>query len=184
MAKWLRYSRVVRVDGETVHLTNRKLWVRKLIPRLPSVSSTFLLNRVGLHNLQGIEVNEKVDYSLLPKLYKENNKVDFSKGNKMIAFFSNSCSHCLNASRIFASIDKNQEVNNLYYVVGAKTEKTLNDFLDKSDNEIPVIWIEGDDFFKYSGGRLPAIVYLEDGVIKKKWFGDLFDVDEVKQYLK
>jgi hypothetical protein len=147
-------------------------------------SSTFLLNRVGLHNLQGIEVNEKVDYSLLPKLYKENNKVDFSKGNKMIAFFSNSCSHCLNASRIFASIDKNQEVNNLYYVVGAKTEKTLNDFLDKSDNEIPVIWIEGDEFFKYSGGRLPAIVYLEDGVIKKKWFGDLFDVDEVKQYLK
>jgi hypothetical protein len=147
-------------------------------------SSVFLLNRVGLHNLQGIEVNEKVNYSSLPNLYKENKKVDFSKGKKMIAFFSNSCSHCLNASRIFTSITKGKEVDNLYYVVGAKTEKSLNDFLDKSDNELPVIWINGDEFFKYSGGRLPAIVYLEDGIIKKKWFGDLFDVDEVKMYLE
>ena len=102
----------------------------------------------------------------------------------MVAFFSNACSHCLNASRIFSSIGKGQEISNLYYVVGAKTDGSLNDFLDKSENQFPVIWIAGDEFFKYSGGRLPAIVYLEDGVIKKKWFGDLFDVNEMKEYLK
>ena len=147
-------------------------------------SFTFLLNRVGLHNLQGIEVNEKVDYSSLPGLYSVNKKVDFSKGKKIIAFFSNSCSHCLNASRVFASIGKGQDVNNLYYVIGAKTDESLNKFLDQSDSDFPVIWIEGDEFFKYSGGRLPAIVYLEDGVIKKKWFGDLFDVEEVKMYME
>jgi len=147
-------------------------------------SSVFLLNRVGLHNLQGIEVNEKVDYSTLPALYQMDKKVDFSKGKKMIAFFSNSCSHCLNASRIFSSISKGQDVHNLYYVIGAKTDQSLNEFVDKSDSDFPIIWIEGDEFFKYSGGRLPAIVYLEDGVIKKKWFGDLFDVEEVKSYLK
>ena len=62
-------------------------------------TSTFLLNRVGLHNLQGIEVNEKVDFTGFPALYQSNQKVDFSKGNKIVAFFSNSCSHCLNASR-------------------------------------------------------------------------------------
>ncbi|MFB0925683.1 MAG: hypothetical protein QMB65_10460, partial [Vicingaceae bacterium] len=147
-------------------------------------TSTFLLNRIGLHNLQGIEVNERIDYSRLPVDYKSNEKVDFSKGKKMIAFFSNSCSHCLNASRIFSSISKGQDVHNLYYVIGAKTDQSLNEFLDKSDSDFPIIWIEGDDFFKYSGGRLPAIVYLKDGIIKKKWFGDLFDVDEVKMYLE
>ena len=147
-------------------------------------TSTFLLNRVGLRNLQGIEVNEKIDFSGLPTQYKTNEQIDFSKGNKMVAFFSNACSHCLNASRIFGSIGKEQDVNNLYYVVGAKTDASLNDFLDKSDSEFPVIWIMGDEFFKYSGGRLPAIVYIEDGVIKKKWFGDLFDVEDIKQYLE
>jgi glutaredoxin len=148
------------------------------------ISSTFLLNRVGLHSLQGIEVNEKVDYSKLPKVYQNNEKVDFSEGKKMIAFFSNSCPHCINASRIFASIGKGTTINNLYYVVGAKTDGSLNEFLDISENTFPVLWINDDEFFKYSGGRLPAIVYLEDGVIKKKWFGDLFDVDEVKSYLE
>ena len=149
-----------------------------------SISTTFLLNRVGLHSLQGIEVNEKVDYSELPNIYPTNEKVNLSEGKKMIAFFSNYCSHCINASRIFASIGNGMSVNNLYYVVGAKTEDSLHEFLEISNNIFPVIWIDGDEFFKYSGGRLPAIVYLEDGVIKKKWFGDLFDVDEVKLYLE
>jgi hypothetical protein len=149
-----------------------------------SISSTFLLNRVGLHSLQGIEVNEKVDYSKLPNIYQNNEKVNFSHGKKMIAFFSNSCSHCINASRKFASIGKQTTINNLYYVVGAKTDSSLNDFLAISENTFPVIWMKTDAFFKYSGGRLPAIVYLEDGVIKKKWFGDLFDVDEVKNCLE
>ena len=149
-----------------------------------SISVTFLLNRVGLHTVQGLAVNEKVDYSSLPRLYQDNEEVNYSKGNKMIAFFSNSCSHCINASRIFSSIGRKEKVNNLYYVVGAKTISDLEEFLEISENTFPVIWIKDNEFFKYSGGRLPAIIYLEDGVIKKKWFGDLFDVDEVKSYLE
>ncbi len=168
----------------------RRYHVNGVFVFLPAVfligafTATFLLNRIGLHNLQGIDVNEKVDYSGLPMEYQSNEKVDFSKGKKMIAFFSNSCSHCLNASRVFASIAKGDSVNNLYYVIGSKKEEGLVKFLEKSDSDFPVIWMEDDSFFKYSGGRLPAIVYLEDGVIKKKWFGDLFDVEEVKMYLE
>jgi glutaredoxin len=149
-----------------------------------SITAPFLLNRVGLHSLQGIDVNEKIDYSALPNVYQKNEKVNFSEGKKMIAFFSSSCSHCINASRIFASIGKGETINNLYYVVGAKTDADLNEFLEISNNTFPVIWMNDDEFFKHSGGKLPAIIYLEEGVIKKKWFGDLFDVDEVKRYLE
>ncbi|MGB0886971.1 MAG: DoxX family protein [Vicingaceae bacterium] len=148
-----------------------------------AIATTFSLNPIGLHNLQGIEVNQKIDYSNLPKTYIGNKKENFSEGKKIVAFFSSTCSHCLNASRIFTSVGKNKEINNLYYVIGAKTEKSLNSFLEQSNSNYPIIWINDDTFFKYSGGRLPAIVYLDNGVIKKKWFGDLFDVEEVKQYL-
>jgi len=63
-------------------------------------------------------------------------------------------------------------------------EKGLLEFIEKTKPDFPIIWMDNDDFFKYSGGRLPAIVYIEDGVIKKKWFGDLFDVEDIRKYLK
>ena len=149
-----------------------------------SLSLPILLNPIGLHNVQGIDVDEKVDFSGLPNLYKSDKKVDFSKGNELVAFFSYKCSHCINASRKFVSINKNQEITNLYYVIGSKNEEGLLDFIQETNPEFPIIWMSDDVFFRYSGGKLPAIVYLENGVIKKKWFGDLFDVDELKEYLK
>lgn len=149
-----------------------------------SISLPILLNPIGLHNVQGIEVDEKVDFSDLPSSYISDKKIDFSKGNKIIAFFSSKCSHCINASRKFVSLNKNQEITNLYYIIGSITEDGLSEFLEHTNPKFPIIWMNDDNFFRYSGGRLPAIVYLEDGVIKKKWFGDLFDVEEVKLYLK
>jgi len=159
-------------------------WLFPLILLIGSFTATFLLNRIGLHNLQGVEVNEQVDFSGLPVLYQTQEKVDFSKGKKMVAFFTWSCPHCINASRKFVSLNKQEKINNLYVVIGSKDEEGLLEFIEKTKCDFPTIWMDGDEFFKYSGGRLPAIVYLEDGVIKKKWFGDLFDVDEMRQYLK
>jgi uncharacterized membrane protein YphA (DoxX/SURF4 family) len=159
-------------------------WLFPLLFLITSFTATFLLNRVGLHNLQGVEVNEVVDFSGLPPLYKTQTKVDFSKGKKMVAFFTWTCPHCINASRKFVALNKQEKINNLYLVIGSKKEAGLLDFMEKTKCDFPTIWMKDDAFYKYSGGRLPAIVYLEDGVIKKKWFGDLFDVDEIRQHLK
>tara|TARA_B100000809_G_scaffold71630_1_gene69246 strand:+ start:1581 stop:2465 length:885 start_codon:yes stop_codon:yes gene_type:complete len=159
------------------------LWVSILFIIISSVA-TFSLNRVGLHNLQGVEVNEEVDFSGLPELYKTNEKVAFSKGKKMVAFFTWTCPHCINASRKFVALNKQKEIKNLYVVIGSKKEAGLLEFFDKTKCDFPTIWMKDDEFYKYSGGRLPAIVYIEDGVIKKKWFGDLFDVDEMRTYLE
>ena len=145
-------------------------------------TSTFLLNRVGLHNIQGIEVNKEVDFSELPGLYRTNEKVNFSKGKKIIAFLSYKCKHCINASHKLVLIDKKQKITNLYFVIGSEKEKGLKEFLEKTKPDFPVIWMNDDTFFKYSGGRLPAIIYMEKGVMKKKWFGELFDVDDISQY--
>ena len=159
------------------------LWWLPILFIIISSVATFSLNKVGLHNLQGVEVNEKVDFSGLPELYNSNQKVDFSKGKKIVAFVTWTCPHCINATRKFVSLNKQEEINNLYLVVGSKKEPGLLEFKEKTKHNFPTIWMTGDEFFKYSGGRLPAIVYIEDGVIKKKWFGDLFDVDEIREYL-
>lgn len=166
------------------HTYGRLVWILPLVFLTISFSATFLLNRVGLHNLQGAEVNEKVDFSGLPTQYKTNQKVDFSKGKKMVAFFTWKCPHCINAARKFAFLNKQTKITNLYIVIGSKNESGLLEFIEKTKYDFPTIWMKDDEFFKYSGGRLPAIVYIEEGTIKKKWFGDLFDVEEMRQYLE
>lgn len=160
-----------------------RFWWLPIIFLVIASITTFSLNRIGIHNLQGVEVNETVDFSGLPQLYKTNKKVDFSKGKKMVAFVTWTCPHCINATRKFVSLNKQEKINNLYLVVGSKKEPGLLEFTEKTKHDFPTIWMKDDEFFKYSGGRLPAIVYIEDGVIKKKWFGDLFDVDEIRKYL-
>ena len=164
------------------HMFRIKIAVGVIV--LFSLGLPVILNPIGIHNIQGIEVEKEVDFSGLPPLYKTNQKVDFAKGKKMVAFFSWTCPHCINASRKFVSLDKKQKINNLYYVIASKKEKGLLEFIEKTKPDFPIIWMDNDDFFKYSGGRLPAIVYIEDGVIKKKWFGDLFDVEDIRKYLK
>ena len=149
-----------------------------------SIALPILLNPIGIHNVQGIEVNEKVDFSALPPLYKTATKVNFSEGKKMIAFFSYKCSHCINASKKFVLLDKEKKISNLYFVVGSRKEVGLQKFINETKPHFPIIWMKDDSFFKYSGGKLPTIVYIEDGIMKKKWFGDRFDVDDISIYLK
>ena len=38
-------------------------------------------------------------------------------------------------------------------------------------------------FFKYSGGVLPSIYYIEGNVVRKKWTGEFFDVNELKEFI-
>jgi uncharacterized membrane protein YphA (DoxX/SURF4 family) len=149
-----------------------------------SIALPLILNPIEMHNMQGIEVNQKVDLSELPPLYKTKNKVDFSKGNKVVAFLSYKCSHCVNATKKLVLLDKQQTINNLYLVIGSKREEGLISFVDDNKPGFPIIWMNDNDFFKYSGGRLPAIFYLEDGIMKKKWFGANFDVEDIRKYFR
>lgn len=170
---------MVFINKKNTSVTKR--WLPLLFIVIAFVS-TFLLNRVGLHNIQGIAVNKPIDFSELPPLYKTNQKVDFSKGKKVVAFLSYHCEHCINATSKLVLLDKEQKINNLYLIIGSKKEKGLLEFLEKTKPNFPFIWMNDDTFYKYSGGRLPAIIYMEDGVMKKKWYGELFDVDDISLY--
>lgn len=146
--------------------------------------STFLLNRVGLQNASAIELNEEVDYSGLPALYQSNQIVDFTKGKKIVAFLSYSCPHCESAAHKLAYLQTQYEIDNLYVVLGSKKEENIQVFLDKTKIDFPMMWFEDEEFYKYSGPSIPAFVYLEDGVLKKRWTGEFFKVEELEEVLK
>ncbi len=146
-------------------------------------SSTFLLNRVGLQNVQAIEINEEVNYSVFPPLYQTGEQVDFSKGKKVVAFLSFGCPHCESAAHKLHYLQTKYEIDNLYVVLASKKEENIKVFLDRTKIDFPIVWFDSDVFFNYSGGNLPAFIYLEDGVLKKKWTGEFFKVEELEEVL-
>jgi len=145
----------------------------------------YLLNPVGIANAQSTKYNEQIDLSNLPPLYQTNNKVNFTKGNKMLVFLSTSCSHCEVAAGRLSVLHKQQNINNIYYVIVGKKEERYAKFMENTRLEsVPIIRFYDDEFFKYSGGTLPAIIYLEEGILKKRWTGDKFDMEELKTTLE
>lgn len=155
-----------------------------IIPFLAiAFTSTFLLNKVGLQNASAIELNEEVDYSGLPNLYKTDEKIDFTKGKKVVAFLSYSCPHCESAAHKLAYLQSQYQIDNLYVVIASKHEKNIQVFLDKTKIDFPMMWFDDEEFYKYSGPKIPAFVYLEDGVLKKKWTGEFFKVEELEEVL-
>lgn len=146
-------------------------------------TSTFLLNRVGLQNERAIEINQVVDYSNLPPLYKTNEKVDFTKGKKIVVFLSHACPHCESVAHKLAYLQKKYDINNLYIVLSSKHEENIQVFLDKTKIDFPLIWFDNEEFFRYSGPSLPSMVYLENGVLKKRWKGEFFKVEELEEVL-
>ena len=101
-----------------------------------------------------------------------------------MAFLSHACSQCESVAHKLAYLQTQYDVSNFYVVLSSKHERNIQVFLDKTKIDFPLIWMDNDDFFKYSGPRLPNIVYLEDGVLKKRWIGEFFKVEELEEVLK
>ena len=161
-----------------------KKWILAVLLLPASFGLPYVLNPVGWANVQSVKVNEPVDLTGLPPQFQTGVQIDFTKGKQLIAFFSTSCEHCKVAAGKLSTLRKKDDLNNIYFIIGGEEEEIYESFISESHSEeVPVVRFYDDEFFKYSGGRLPAIVYLEDGVIRKRWYGDLFDVSEVRATL-
>lgn len=160
-------------------------WIFPPVILLLSAFTPYIINPVGLANIQSTQLNEKIDFSEMPPLYLTENKVDFSQGKKLVVFLSTSCEHCKVTAGRLSMLKKKEGLDNIYYVIGGKDQQLYNDFITSTRSEnVPIIRFNSNDFFKYSGGEIPALVFIEEGILKKKWTGDLFDIEEVENALK
>lgn len=160
-----------------------KKWLFIIGLLVVSFVATFLLNRVGLQNVPSKSLNIEVDWSGLPQsTYNTNSNVDVASGNNVIVFFSANCQHCKSAAHKLSFLNKEQNIANVYIVIATKKTITLNAFIEETNLNYPILWMTDNTFFKYSGGTLPSIYYVENGIVRKKWTGEFFDVNELKHY--
>lgn len=161
-----------------------KIWFFVTGLLVVSFVTIFLINKVGLQNVPSKSLNKSVDWSGLPQtFYQSNAKVDFNTGNKVLVFFSANCPHCKNAAHKFSYLNQKNNINNVIIVLASKEEDNLNDFITSTALNYPILWMTDDTFFKYSGGSLPSIYYVEGSVVRKKWTGEFFDVEELKSFI-
>lgn len=160
-----------------------KKWLFILGLLIISFVATFLLNRVGLQNVPSKSLNKKVDWSGLPQsIYNTDLSINVASGNNILVFFSANCHHCKSAAHKLSFLNKAQNVSNVYVVIATKKTTTLDAFIEETNLNYPILWMTDNTFFKYSGGTLPSIYYVEEGVVRKKWTGEFFDVEELKHY--
>ena len=161
-----------------------KIWFFVIGLLIASFVATFLLNRVGLQNVPSKSLNKPVDWSGLPQtFYQTNTSIDFTSGKKILVFFSATCPHCKNAAHKLSYLNKKNNINNVIIVIASKKEGNLNEFIASTALNYPILWMTDDTFFKYSGGTLPSIYYIEESVVRKKWTGEFFDIDELKEFI-
>lgn len=159
-------------------------WILPVLFLLIAAFTPYLLNPVGVFNIQAKELNEKIDLSGLPSLYKSDKKINFSKGKHLVVYLSTSCPHCKNTASRLSVLIKKYNYSNIVYIIGGDDNELYDEFVTYTKSEqVPIIRIIDNTFFKYSGGELPALVYIENGVLKKKWTGEFFDIEEVKTTL-
>ena len=82
-------------------------------------------------------------------------------------------------ARKLSIIDNEVTLPQTSYVIYG-SEDGLDEFLSKAPTDLPVMHYEDRTFFKHTGGSVPVLIYVEDGVLKKRWEGDSFDAEEVK----
>lgn len=158
-------------------------WVFPLLFLLISIPSVFLLNRVGLQNSQAKAFNDIVNFTELPPLYSSSFKVNFNEGNKLVIFLSVDCSHCKSLAYKLAHLTKEGPVN-VILIMRSKDKNNLVPFFEETGLELPFIWVSDVSFFKYSGGRLPAIIFIEKGILKKKWTGEFVNLEELEELME
>lgn len=136
------------------------------------ISLPFIINPISKtfsHAADQNDVNFKLDLNFLytDSIYKRP-PVDLMKGKHVVAFLSLTCSHCENAAYKFGVIAQRNPKLPIYFILNGDSSE-LKPFFDfsKSDH-IPWNMVKGSPFVELSGLSLPAIYFVNNGIVEKR----------------
>jgi len=139
---------------------------------LASVISPFILNPIDL-KAASYRQPELTNFPFEPSLLYSDSldhkpEVDISKGKHIVAFLSMTCSHCRTSAFKMHVIEKRHPEISFFIVLNGK-ESNLSSFIDETKaSNVPHMILNGMPFAKITGGAVPVIYWIEDGIVVKK----------------
>ncbi|HTO15311.1 MAG TPA: MauE/DoxX family redox-associated membrane protein [Edaphocola sp.] len=115
---------------------------------------------------------------------------ELRKGKHMLAFMSLTCAHCMDAALELSKM-KNENGTLPIYIVFADVEpdslksKLFDNFIEITKfADIPHSFLNRSEFVEISGGYVPAIFWIEDGIVIRKVSGGALNQKEFENWLK
>jgi hypothetical protein len=125
--------------------------------------------------------------NLLKSLSSLNNfdsekNVDFSKGEKIIAFLSLDCDLCEHAASIFRYVNNELKLPKVYFMfLGEKNQVTK--FFMKSKTSFPYKILDDMQFFTFVKKYPPRILFLKNGKLIADWNERTFTPETLKEVI-
>jgi hypothetical protein len=140
---------------------------------IASFSLPFIINPVDLNASERNLNVEKLNYNLgLDVLYNDPKtaapKEELRTGKHIIAFMSLTCPHCRIAAYKMHIMKKRNAKLPIYFVLNGDSTDLPQFFIDTKTADIPYSILLGQNFVKMAGVKLPAIFWVEDGIVVQK----------------
>ncbi len=105
---------------------------------------------------------------------------DLSVGRHLIIVLATDCSHCKEEMDNLNRIAEDESLPDVISV-SMNNQKQRDKFIYDFDSAFEIYQIPNDDFWRLLGdGEIPRIIYVDNGVIIKKWDFDVPGIDELK----
>jgi hypothetical protein len=156
---------------------------------LISLSLPFILNPVEAFTTRKMFNQDEINYNLGLDVLYNNPKVaepkeDLRKGKHIVSFMSLTCGHCRIAAYKMYIIKKRNPKIPFFFVLNGDT-KDLKPFFDETmATNIPFTILLGQDFVKISGVKLPAIFWVNNGIVVKRCKQIDLQQNEIEDWLK
>jgi hypothetical protein len=156
---------------------------------LISLSLPFILNPVDAFTTKKMFDHDELNYNLGLDVLYNNPKVvtpkeELREGKHIIAFMSLTCKHCRIGAYKMYIIKKRNPKMPFFFVLNGDTKDLQPFFNETMATNIPYTILLGQDFVKISGLELPAIFWVNNGIVVKKCnYLNLYQ-NEIEDWLK
>lgn len=160
-----------------------------IIFALISLSIPYILNPVDISSSATFDeevVNYKLDLDIIYNDAKTKApSVELRKGKWIISFMSLTCQHCRIGAYKFHILKKRNPKLPIYLFLNGDEENLKPFFEESSASNIPhSLFLGAKNFLKLSGPFLPAIYYVNNGVVEKKVKYYDLDQSDIEKWLE
>lgn len=111
-----------------------------------------------------------------PIVFHQKGKVYLNEGHKLIAVFNMACNNCREVAFKLGILAKKYKYDNLYLILVGNNDE-IKEFLNETHLNYPYKRYTFFEFIKlYPHSTWPWIISSENGIIKKQWIYETFDV--------
>ena len=151
---------------------------------LATIATPLILNPIQLNAHEEGSNTQKpyhIDLSSMPQPMDANAGIQLEKGEKILAFFLVECSHCKDAAHKLAIVSKQYDMPEVFFVFKSD-QKEVEEFIKASKSDLPYIIFKDRQIFEMTKGIFPTVLYINDGIVYKKWTGEMLSNLEMEKF--